>query len=78
MLVYLKQHQLINHSQHGFLSRHSTRTQLLEMIDDQSIALRNNHAAEAIYFGKAFDSVSHTELLLKLAAYGITGDYSYV
>lgn len=76
MLVYLLQHKLINHSQHGFLSRHSTCTQLLETINDWSIALRNHHAVDAVYFdfAKAFDSVSHTKLLHKLAGYGITGD----
>ena len=73
MLVYFKQHQLINHSQRGFLSRHSTCTQLLETINDWSIALC---CKKAVYldFAKAFNSVSHTKLLLKLAAFGITGD----
>ena len=57
-------------------SRHSTCTQWLETMNDSSIALRNNPAVEAVYFhfAKAFDSMSHTKQLLKLAAYGITGD----
>jgi len=33
MLAYLKQHRLINHYQHGFLSRYSTCIQLLETIN---------------------------------------------
>jgi len=70
MLAYLKQHQLINHNQHGFLGRHSTCTQLLESIDDWSIAV------DAFYcdFAEAFYSVSHTKHLHKLAAYGIASD----
>jgi len=70
--LYLRQHQLINHNQHGFLSRHSTSTQLLETIND----LYNHHAVDAVFFdfAKAFDSVSHTKLMHKLAAHGIAGD----
>jgi len=76
MLTYLRQHQLISHNQHGFLSRHSTCTQLLETIKDWSISLRNHHAVDAVYFdfAEAFDSVSQRKLLHKLTAYGITGD----
>jgi len=61
MLFYLSQHKLINRNQHGFLSRHGTCTQLLETINDWSIALRNHHAVDTVYFdfAKAFDSVSH-------------------
>jgi len=74
MLTNLRQHQLISHNQHIFLSRHSTfkLTQLLETINDWSIALRNRHAVDAVYFdfAKAFDSVSHRKLLHKLTAYG--------
>jgi len=69
-----------SHNQHGFLSRHSTSTQLLENNNDWSIALRNQHAVDAVCFDfdRAFDSVSHIKLLLKLAAYGITVIYSSV
>ena len=76
MLTYLRQHQLISQNQHGFLSRHSTCTQLLETINDWSIALRNHHAVDAVHFdiATAFDSVGHRKLLHKLTAYGITGD----
>jgi len=70
MLTYLRQHKLTSHNQHGFLSRHSTCTQLLETINNRSIALRNHHAVDAVYFdfAKAFDSVSHRKLLHKLTA----------
>jgi len=44
-------------------------------IHDYSIVLRNHHAVDAVYFdfAEAFDSVSHSKLLHKLAAYGIAG-----
>jgi len=50
VLTYLRQHKLISHNQHGFLSRHSTCAQLLETINDWSIASRNHHAVDAVYF----------------------------
>jgi len=59
------------------LSRHSSCTKLLVTINDGSIALHNRHAVNAVHFdfAKAFDSVSHTKLLHKMAAYyGIAGD----
>ena len=68
--------KLINRNQHGFLSGHSTCTQLLETINDWSIALFNRHAVDCVYFdfAKAFDTVSHTKLLHKLAGYGLSGN----
>jgi len=76
MLRYLIENKLINRSQHGFLARHSTCTQLLETINDWSIALYNRHAVDAVYFdfAKAFDTVSHSKLLHKLSGYGFSGD----
>lgn len=75
LLQYLYHHKLITRHQHGFLARHSTCTQLLECINDWSLALRNRHAVDAVYFdfAKAFDTVSHTKLLQKLSCYGING-----
>ena len=75
LLQYLHQHKLITRHQHGFLARHSTCTQLLECINDWSLALRNHHATDVVYFdfAKAFDTVSHVKLLQKLKCYGIDG-----
>jgi ribonucleases P/MRP protein subunit RPP40 len=75
LLQYLYQHKLITRHQHGFLSRHSTCTQLLECVNDWSLALRNRHAVDIVYFdfAKAFDTVSHTKLLQKIGCYGING-----
>jgi len=42
LLAYTRQHQLINHNdQRGFLSRHSTCTQLLETTNDWLITLHH-------------------------------------
>ena len=62
MLRYLSADGLISHHQHGFLAKHSTCTQLLETVNDWSIALLNRHVVDVVYFdfAKAFDSVSHT------------------
>ena len=76
LLKYLYDNKLIDRRQHGFLSGHSTCTQLLETINDWSIALRNCHSIEAVYFdfAKAFDSVSHNKLIHKLSSYGLSGN----
>jgi hypothetical protein len=71
----LNQNQLLNPCQHGFRSRHTTVTNLLEFIDFITHSLNKHHTAHVIYldFVKAFDKVPYQLLLLKLKAYGITG-----
>ena len=51
-------------------------TQLSECIEDWTRGLENSHAFDVIYtdFSKAFDSVPHERLFLKLGAMGIRGD----
>jgi len=75
VLVYLFNNKLISKQQHGFLAKHSTCTQLLETINDWSIALSNSNVVDIMYFdiAKAFDTVSHVKLLHKLQAYGFHG-----
>ena len=54
---------------------HSTLQQLLIMFDSIYTSLENIQQTDVIYldFRKAFDSVPHNELLLKLGKAGITG-----
>jgi len=75
ILTYLSDNNLISPHQHGFLTKHSTGSQLLETVNDWSIALRNKHVANVVYFDfvKEFYTVSHVKLISKLQAYGIDG-----
>lgn len=75
MMSFFKQHNVISRQQHGFLSKHSTCTQLLESIYDWSLSLNDKKSVDVVYidFKKAFDSVSHPKLLLKLQASDISG-----
>ena len=63
-------------AQHGFLKRHSTTTNLLESLNSWTISLANHKSITIAYvdFQRAFDSISHTNLLHKLTRYGISGN----
>ena len=76
MLDYLRVNRLISRQQHGFLLRHSTVTNLLQSVNDWTLALNNrqNVAIAYIDYAKAFDVLIHVKLLHKLSAYGIAGD----
>jgi len=76
MLTYLRKHNAISKEQHGFLSRRSTISNLLETTNDWTISLKKKHLVNAIYidYSKAFDVVSHLKLCHKLSAYGICGN----
>jgi len=58
------------------MSRHSTVSNLLESVNDWTLALNNSKGIGIVYidYAKAFDIVCHSKLLLKLSAYGIDGD----
>ena len=49
LLGYLHQHKLISKAQHGFLSRRSTITNLLETINDWSLTISNRRIASTVY-----------------------------
>ena len=67
---------MITKEQHGFIQRKSVCGNLLESLCDWTVNLESRLITDVVYvdFKKAFDSVSHTKLLLKLQTYGITGD----
>ena len=75
VLTYLHQNNLITCHQHGFLTKHSTCTQILETLNDWTLFLTSNYDVDSLYldFAKAFDTVSHVKLLTKLTGYGIRG-----
>ena len=61
-------------NQHGFVSRKSTLSNVLETIDTINEYLSEGNSADILYldFSKAFDSVSHYRLLVKMQNYGIS------
>ena len=66
----------ISPSQFGFRPMHSSIQQLLVFLSIIQDSLATNSQADAVYldFRKAFDSVPHNELLVKLWSFGITGN----
>jgi hypothetical protein len=61
--------------QHGFRKKRSCVTQLLEVMEELTTYMDNKTPIDIIYldFKKAFDTVPHKRLLVKLKAYGIQG-----
>ena len=62
---------MIDHRQHGFLQNKSCTTQLVDFCDSLALSLNNNIRSDVIYFdfAKAFDSVNHDLILLKLKSF---------
>lgn len=73
---FFEKQDLYTTCQHGFRRARSCVSQLLEVVDDFSSLVDQGQSFDVIYldFKKAFDSVPHQRLLLKLQAYGITGN----
>ena len=67
LIKHLHVNKLITKQQHGFLAKYSTCSQLLECVNDWSVALNFRNSTDVVYinFHKAFDSVVHSELLHK-------------
>jgi len=76
MLNFLLSENLITKQQHGFIQKRTTCTNLLESIDDWTLNLQARRNTDVIYFDfkKAFDSVPHSKLLIKLPTYGLSGN----
>ena len=72
---FILEQNLISISQFGFRKHHSTTQQLL-CLDRVHKSLNINAQRDVIYldFRKAFDSIPHNKLLLKLWNIGITGN----
>ena len=75
ILYHLTTNCLLSPHQHGFRPGRSCSTQLLEAMDTWTQKIEDKQPLDAVYldFRKAFDSVPHVRLLLKLEAHGIEG-----
>ena len=73
LLDYLKTNDLLSHDQHGFTPGKSCVSNLLESLDSWLNDLDAGHGVDVIFldFAKAFDSVPHERLLVKLQGIGI-------
>jgi len=70
---YFLQHGLISKQQHGFLTRRSTVTDLVETLNDWTLDVNTRQCVTVAYidYKKAFDSVCHNTLFIKLSTYEI-------
>ena len=75
LVRFMDQHELFNHSQHGFRGGRSCLSQLLNHIDRITSLLERGNAVDVIYldFAKAFDKVDIGITLRKLKSLGIRG-----
>ena len=75
MIKHLATNDLLTKHQHGFTRNRSCVTNFLESLDILTRALDNGSLAVQVLldFAKAFDSVPHEELIMKLKGYGFKG-----
>lgn len=73
VVSFLDRHQLIINTQHGFRNNRSCLTNLLEFYNYISSNCDERVPSDIIYldFKKAFDTVPHKRLLIKLKAHGM-------
>ena len=72
---FLLENNKLNPYQHGFRQHHSCQTQLIETIHCWANALDRGLTSHIIFldFAKAFDTVPHQRLILKLEQMGVRG-----
>jgi hypothetical protein len=75
ILQFLLEQGKISDHQHGFLSKRSTQTQLLECLNEWTRHIDAKDCVDVLYIdiAKAFDTVPHSILMQKLINIGITG-----
>ena len=75
LITFINAHDILYKYQFGFRADHSPNLALLFMIDKISDALENGEYVLGLFldFSKAFDTVNHDILFLKLENYGIRG-----
>ena len=72
-MSYLDTHNILTPQQHGFRRDHSCESQLIQTIQDLSSSANKSTQIDAIIldFSKAFDTVPHQRLILKLKHMGL-------
>ena len=75
LVEYLKKKDWLSVCQHGFVKGRSCLTNLLEAFEAWTRLLDEGHGIDIIFldYRKAFDTVPHRRLLVKLVQLGITG-----
>ncbi|GAB0183516.1 mitochondrial enolase superfamily member 1 [Grus japonensis] len=70
---HIQDNQVIMPSQHGFMKGRSCLTNLISFYDKMTCLVDEGKAVDVVYldFSKAFDAISHSTLLEKLAAHGL-------
>ena len=76
MVKFFEENNIINNSQHGFRSKRSCLTNLLDFFHYIFDVYDESRSVDVIYldFQKAFDKVPHKRLISKLLAHGISGN----
>ena len=75
LLKFINKYQIFNKHQFGFRDKHSTFMALIILIENLVNAIENGKCAVgiSIVFQKAFDTVDHCILMVKLYFCGIRG-----
>lgn len=75
LLNYLDINNILVKNQYGFRKQHSTFMALLKLVDEISehMDVKNHSVGIFIDLSKAFDTIDHNLLLIKLHRYGIRG-----
>lgn len=68
LIAFFNENNIIPSYQHGFCNDKGVVTQMLEAVDDWSLALERKNCIDVVYFDikSAFDAINHERLLSKL------------